>query len=58
MAINFGILRRIQYFKVIHLIDAVNNAISLIIFAAFTNNLISVCVQFARSLRYKLIKFT
>lgn len=48
---GFWILRRVQYRKVVHLINAVDNAISQIIFVTFANNLFFVCVQIVRSIK-------
>lgn len=44
-------VRRIQYRKVVHLVFAVDDAISQIIFVTFANNLFFVCVQIVRSIK-------
>ncbi|XP_055326853.1 gustatory receptor for sugar taste 64f-like [Sitodiplosis mosellana] len=48
---GFWMLRRIQYRKVVHLVFAVDDAISQIIFVTFANNLFFVCVQIVRSIK-------
>lgn len=48
---DFWNLRRIQYRKIVHLVDAVDDAISTIILIAFANNLFFICVQIVRSIK-------
>lgn len=43
---------RIQYRKIVHLVDTVDDAISTIIIVAFANNLFFICVQIVRSIKY------
>lgn len=48
---DFWIIRRIQYHKVVNLVEAVDETISPIILVAFANNLFFICVQIVRSIK-------
>lgn len=48
---EYWILRRVQYRKIVHLVDTVDNTISTITFATFANNLFFCCIQLVRVIK-------